>query len=345
MTNRWWWLGALGLWGCGADVDLGQADSGTGPLARGAALVSFAPVHFGMCALFDNDEAYCWGEEGSTLARRTPTLDAARLAGPGSQGEICGVEEDGTVACSEAIQERRTPKLGVARSTDVSVGFFGGCALGEGGKLHCWAHEEQAYHCEDFAREEWLALDLPSPAVQVDYKDSHGCAVTEDGRLFCFGSNLSGESGQLESDCVRTPTAVPGIDDAVEVALGMSHTCVRRTRGTVTCFGDSPVADVPGLSGVVHIEASRIATCALESSGTLKCWGTSLCGALGISEECGSTQVPAPIAVQAQLDVSAFGMADGLTCAVVDGDYITCWGFSDWDSEARGSPVPRRIVF
>jgi hypothetical protein len=344
MKSRWWWLSAVAVWGCSSEVDLGQADSGRPP-ASGAALLSFAPVPSGMCALFDNHHAYCWGKEGSTLAQRTPTLDALRLAGPGSQGEICGVEEDGSVACSEAIQERRTPKLGVAQATDVSVGFFGGCALAEGGTLQCWAHEEQGLHCAGFSRDEWLAMELPSPAVQVDYKDSHGCAVTKDGRLFCFGSNLSGESGQPESECVPTPTAVPGIDDAVEVALGMSDTCVRRKGGIVTCFGESGFADVPGLSGVVGIEASRIATCALESTGTLKCWGLSLCGSLGISEDCGSTNVPLPITVQQQLDIRAFGMSDGLTCVVADEGQITCWGFSDWDGQARGNPVPRRIVF
>jgi hypothetical protein len=358
MKNSWWWLSLLGIWGCSGEVDPSQGDPNRGPLASGAKLTGFAPVN-GMCATFDNRQTYCWGKEGSTHARRAPELDAALLVGPGSQGEICGIDSKGSLSCTTAIDEPRAKKPGVESASQVSVGFFGGCAITDAGQVQCWALENQGLFCDGvgFSRDAWRNLELPSRAVQVDFSDNHGCAVTEDGRLFCFGSNSEGESGPAEDDCVLTPIEVPDIDDARQVALGMAHTCVLRDSGVVTCFGEGDMlglgpkaprrgsADVSGLRDVVSLESSRIATCALEKTGSLKCWGTSECGSLGISEDCGFTLVSEPTPVQAGMSFEAVGMADGLTCGLTDANELYCWGFSGWDGHAQGSPVPRRIGF
>ena len=353
MNDRCWLAAVLALSGCSGNVDLGAADAPSKPLAEGAELVSFSRAPVGMCALFDDERAYCWGKEGSPLAHRAPELDAVQLAGGGSSEEICGIERDGSLACSDSIDKRRSKKLGVTGAAKVSVGSGGGCALTADGHLQCWEHPEPSY-CTTTANQDWLAVELPSPAVQVDYNEKHGCAVTADGRLYCFGANHSGQSGQPpESECVFEPTAVPDIEDAVQVALGMEHTCVLRSSDKVTCFGHPEVlgdgqahrVDMRGLSGVVSLKASRIATCALESTGTLKCWGTSSCGSLGIFEECGSTHVVAPLIVQGALEIQDFGMDDGLVCALTSTQQIKCWGFSGWQGQALGSPVPRRIVF
>jgi len=361
MRKSWLLVGALALGGCSGEVDLGRSQPPSVAVV-GADLVDFTSVPLSkMCAVFEDQRTYCWGDLGSTKAVRTPELDAVVLAGPGGQGEICAIDAAGTVACSSSVDEKRTPKLGVPPSVDVRVGFFGGCSLDEAGRIHCW-HQESV-PCEGTSNRDWLDMQLPSRAVQVEFKESHGCAVTEDGKLYCFGSNDNGESGQpRSSSCLGVPTEVPGIDDAVHVTLAMQHTCVLRRSGAVTCFGESaglgngnvprpaedeppPMLDVPDLDGVVALKSSRVATCALDSAGTLKCWGVSQCGALGISENCESTLVKYPTVVQPTLDILNFGMDDGLTCALTRKGIVQCWGFSGWNGQAQGSPVPRYIDF
>lgn len=75
------------------------------------------------------------------------------------------------------------------------------------------------------------------------------------------------------------------------------------------------------------------------------CWGTSQSGALGVSENCGSTAVTAPIAVQQDIETRLFGMADGYTCSLDAAGDVWCWGLSAWIGSAQGSPIPRRIRF
>jgi hypothetical protein len=83
-------------------------------------------------------------------------------------------------------------------------------------------------------------------------------------------------------------TPVPGITDAVDVAIGQRHICVAHATGAVSCwgsdandqFGDvgfSAETNVPqnvlGLTGVVEIDARGTGTCARNASGEVRCWG------------------------------------------------------------------------
>jgi alpha-tubulin suppressor-like RCC1 family protein len=185
--------------------------------------------------------------------------------------------------------------------------------------------------------------------VQVKCEDNAGCAVTEDGRLFCY------DVQRLGSGCRADFQEVPDVADATSVSMSMDEICVLHRDGTVSCakLGWAPSGEsqrgefgtVPGLGGVVQLRSSRIATCGLLQSGELRCWGLSGCGSLGISEGCEFTEVSTPISVQHGLETRLFGMQDGLTCSLDANDDVWCWGLSGWDGEAKGSPVPRRIVF
>src|SRR5690606_18343273 len=65
------------------------------------------------------------------------------------------------------------------------------------------------------------------------------CAIHGDGGVSCWGSNGSGILGTGATDSLAhsVPARVPGVIGAVEVAMGESHACARRSAGTVTCWG------------------------------------------------------------------------------------------------------------
>lgn len=342
MKHLVWMLGALGLVGCSGSVDLGEAAPPGPGTALGSPLQRFAAVPQGMCGLLEDRRAYCWGREGSTEAHRFANLDGVALSADTAGQQVCAVRADGVLACASEYVASLVPRLGVTDAVDVSLGGRRTCTLGADGTVRHWA-DELCHDDEGDPR----AVRLPSPAVAVTCVDDGGCAVTEDGRLFCLDVDRS-------NFCAGDFQEVPGVNDAAGVTLTMDETCVLHRDGTVSCARTTPgllrpdlgaLGKVDGLSGVVELSSSRIGTCGLSRSGTLKCWGTSQCGSFGISEGCGFTEVPAPIAVQQDIETRRFGMSDGLTCSLDASGDVWCWGFSDWNGTAQGGPLARRIQF
>jgi len=114
--------------------------------------------------------------------------------------------------------------------------------------------------------------------------------VHTDGTVSCYGSNESGQFGN--------GTTVPAsgspiwgtymVTDAVQVAAGTNHTCVRRRGGVVTCAGANNIgqlgdgtntphatpATVSGLADAVDIASTSGVVCAVRASGQVVCWGS-----------------------------------------------------------------------
>ncbi len=123
-----------------------------------------------------------------------------------------------------------------------------------------------------------------------------GCAVTTDGRVACW----------QQSDAFGTKTAQPevlggaqmefveGIDNAVQVTLGLRHICVRHADDAVSCFGDESSGALGGSAerkdefGVVRLKlrakyltAGAVHTCAALDPPAVWCWGYGGRGGIG----------------------------------------------------------------
>jgi hypothetical protein len=335
-------LGLLGILGCSGGVDLGQADPSQPAPGKAGGLKSFASVRTGMCGLFEDGRAYCWGREGSTRANRVANLDGIAMSSAGAGQLVCVVQAGGQLACAPDTETPLKEQLGFDDAVDVSVGGTEFCTLGRDGSIR----HRFAESCVGDG--DPRPIQLPSPAIQVRCADRGCCAATQDGRLFCYAGN------PLVA-CEVAFEEVPGIEDAVGVSMTMEGACVLHADGNVSCTSGrlNPVTHLPdltdfdavGISDVVQLRSSRVATCGLTRSGMLLCWGISQCGSLGISEGCGSTGVTAPLAVQQDIQTRLFGMSDGYTCSLDTNDDIWCWGLSAWTGSAQGSPIPRRIEF
>jgi alpha-tubulin suppressor-like RCC1 family protein len=172
---------------------------------------------------------------------------------------------------------------------------------------------------------------------------AHTCALTTTGAAYCWGR---GESGQLgialpsitcptdagPFPCSRTPVAVAGGLEFVQLAAGGAYTCGLTNDGSAYCWGTrlggaefAPVAVATALK-FSSIDAGTSHACALTSAGAAYCWGVNLRGQLGD----GTTQDrPAPVAVTGghtfQL-IAAGGFNIGQTCALIGGGDAYCWG-------------------
>ena len=167
----------------------------------------------------------------------------------------------------------------------------------------------------------------------------HGCGITINSTVKCWGSNASGQlgDGNFSSDW-STAVDVSGIaSGATGVSAGYAHSCAI-VNDAAKCWGSNlslqlgtaagaysgtPV-QVDGLtSGVTDLDAGYSHTCAVVSAAA-KCWGYNGSGGLGNDNN-----------VDSQTPVDVFGLGSGVTaisagqdftCAVHNGA-AKCWGW------------------
>ncbi len=144
------------------------------------------------------------------------------------------------------------------------------CLLHDGGRIMCWGDNEagQLGASGDHSRVNVSGID---DGMGIVAAGDLTCVWRRSGRVSCWGR--FGESTTRG----HPPTGVPGIDDAVEVAISRwgAQACVRRTNGNVACWrgwdpeGPSPVI---GVSNAVDLAVDASRACAAISDGTVRCW-------------------------------------------------------------------------
>jgi alpha-tubulin suppressor-like RCC1 family protein len=171
-------------------------------------------------------------------------------------------------------------------------------------------------------------------AVCVGY--DHACAITQDGELWCWGANESGQLGLGDTEPRVEPTRVGADADWSQVACGREHSC--GVRGSeLFCWGSNlsgqlglgSVAEKLSPTKVAFADARAVAagafhSCALNQAGELACFGLNGLGRLGDGTQTDRT-TPTPVASNGvKFDAVTAGAAH--TCAVRQDEQLMCWG-------------------
>ncbi len=107
--------------------------------------------------------------------------------------------------------------------------------------------------------------------------------------------------------------------DAAEASMDAASTADADATAPVDSPSDSPLT--PTFVGM-----GFSASCALMPDGTVQCWGSNQGSSLGAGEPPDAfTYVPQPVPGLA--NVTALGVGNGQSCAVVDGGVVACWGY------------------
>ena len=176
---------------------------------------------------------------------------------------------------------------------------------------------------------------------------NHSCAMRNDGRVKCWGSNGSSQLAVPAGGASAVPVSVgmPGGARVTDLSAGPYHTCAILQDKRVACWGSNNNAQ-GGLPGPSVIEAARIVpgvtdarqitastagplladshTCVINGSAlNVTCWGSNGMGQLGQ----GSTS-PAelPVQVPGLSGVRRIGAGGQHTCAVPSDNRVYCWG-------------------
>jgi alpha-tubulin suppressor-like RCC1 family protein len=179
----------------------------------------------------------------------------------------------------------------------------------------------------------------PPPQENVAWLDvaagaRHTCAVDDQNRAHCWGTNHVGQLGSATTAALTPPKLVDGGHSFRVIAAGVDHTCAITTQGgQVYCWGlnntyqlgdgtatsrGAPV-QVPGISGIRSLTLGIANSYALAEDGTLYCWGF---GCPGMPYDRYAAQ---PMTVTALPQLSSLEHGGTHTCGVAAGRTL-CWG-------------------
>ena len=287
------------------------------------------------------------GSCGSTCAVCQTQVDGGV---PACVAHLCGFAcEAGYLRCGDAC----------CRAAAVATGAQHTCAIA-GTRLRCWGSNDQgqlgrsagASSSDTPVDVDGLPLGVAVSLVAAG--SDHTCAVTADGRLFCWGDNAASQVGAGAST-IPVPLEI-ALQGVTSLALGARHTCAVASGG-LYCWGASDrgqlggatpgptPSPVPGLgSGVTQVAAGVEHTCALQS-GALLCWGSNDKGQLGTGG--GASATPQTVALGG---VTRLGLGDRHSCALAvgaSGPALFCWGDNGSGQSGSGSnslPTPTEVT-
>jgi len=170
--------------------------------------------------------------------------------------------------------------------------------------------------------------------IEMGAGNYSGCALLEDGTVWCWGNHKKGSIGDgVGGDSATAPTRVVGLPGIVHIEIGPGSGAAISDDGSVFHWGlqagpgeklDAPVP-WPALHGVARVRQHHLFGCALEASGgELRCFGLSNTPGLLGSATVGRAAAPGlrvPIP-----PVRAFSTGFMLTCAAVADGSLYCWG-------------------
>jgi hypothetical protein len=229
----------------------------------------------GACALSSSKTVQCWRNDGGSqvfgVDVRHMTASHTSVCIVGAAGVECGRVLDRDAGLARVPELDGSIQLRVADPPGNDSGMFGElCGRSETGVVTCVGRHLGVE-----------TLALPEPVVDFDIDWGHGCAAGKSGRVYCWGDGRSGQLGNGEPKQLARGewVEVVGLDDAVDVEVGLRLSCALRKAGALSCWGDDQM--IPGGGGWVPrrvatgVEALRVlppATC-MRSRGAWRCIG------------------------------------------------------------------------
>ncbi len=334
--------------------------------------IRFASVsagYFHACGLAADGRAYCWGGnvwgtlgDGTTTRSNRPVQVAGALRFvqlDSGAAHSCAVTFDEHVYCwglndeGQAgvdwvnigiLEPVRVP--GTQRWEQVSAGHDHACGLTVEGQVWCWGDNLTGHlgSGDTFSKSFQpvrAASDETFVTVTAGYYQS--CALTDAGRMYCWGRNDFGQIG--DESRVNRFIPVPVSGDLVFRAVGGGDAfmCGITVDGATYCWGSNlsgelgdpaletraaPVrvgglpelANIYGAGGAFTVSSAQAYACGVTPGGEAWCWGGSIRGELWEGPTNG------PVRVDQRIRFRNLGPGAEHLCGVTTDGWAFCGG-------------------
>jgi hypothetical protein len=204
--------------------------------AAHAGVFSFAAMAGGACTLTERG-IRCGSERLYALEQRCVTRiwrEDERVCGSNSEGETFCVERRDHRAIGPLLELGVTPESAFAPELSVR------CHASDAGEVICQGGTD------DSARAGTPSKPPLENVIDVAAGRAHFCALTRQGRVYCWGRN---DRAQLGGTGVREhwlPVAVALPRPARALAAGPRHSCAALDGGATRCWGDATRGEASG---------------------------------------------------------------------------------------------------
>jgi alpha-tubulin suppressor-like RCC1 family protein len=227
--------------------------------------------------------------------------------------------------------------------TAISTGDWHACAITQEGIVQCWGDNRSG----QLGNGSTFTISLfpttvkgISHAVELAAGGLHTCALTSDGKSYCWGENKHGELGNGTNIDENTPVETAGISNNIKtITAGTYHTCVVDSSDQVYCWGNNAEGElgdgtitasnlpvkVSGLpADILSLAAHENHTCAWEKDGGVWCWGEITFSDAGASTQ-SAMLLPEKVNVKTG-NIQAIASGLDHTCEINEKSGVECWG-------------------
>jgi alpha-tubulin suppressor-like RCC1 family protein len=352
-----------------AGVDGGPAGITIKPIAGPHDVVE---LHIGdpSCARSRDGALWCWGDnrsgqlgDGTTVVRDTPVQPAGArdvVSFAVGSSHVLAVLADGSVMgwgsgnalgqTADADTLVPSPVPGLRDVAEVQIGTMHSCARTRGGALWCWGQNEDGELGDGTRQDRTTPVRVVGEsgvagfAIAADIWSGRTCTWHDDGKVACWGGDLSGAVGcdaahrgsrYIEGPNVSIPScAQPVLVDEVEgarrVVMGEWSTFALLRSGGVRRWGRDPDTGGPPPNGPVPEEDAAVVDpigrsdiASMDVADDSNACVVTTAGDVHCTDE---PPPPAPAPQSQQHQALAVAVGGGRRCAILDDRSVRCWG-------------------
>jgi alpha-tubulin suppressor-like RCC1 family protein len=217
------------------------------------------------CVVTQSRGMVCWGYndsgqlgDGTTVDSNIPVgvvglSEGVTAIALGNAGHTCAVTSGGGLKCwgwnaagqvGDGTKTNRSIPVEVDGLIDVigaTAGYSHTCVLTRDGKDLCWGENKYGQLGNGTRQESSSPVesgDIPGKVIQLVAGSIHTCALTEDGRTFCWGGNEWGQLGDGSTTGRLQPVPILSTGAVITaISIGGIHSCGLTAGGDVLCWG------------------------------------------------------------------------------------------------------------